>query len=237
MTGRATAPQDWKTEYKMSNETDDETVLLNQNNDEILSDGGPPNLEWAAKLQKESALAAELTSETFESKPREEQAATLQSWWWIVSEILGDHATEKYGERVHHARKPADMLMRMKAFTREIAYGRDPDLSKDARRRGNLPTYGERRDRAIAGAYVRAVRDGKIEDHHPSQTVLDLFGMADTRPISKWGADEKLRVEFPIYDEHSGNSLSKLLKEAGKRYQKYGPTQSAIIKRAKGDSN
>ncbi len=202
-------------------------------------DGEPENdtdaiEHWNQKLEAEKQLADLIHADSFKSV--EEKRETLQQWWRLVSEILEETAKFPRSSQVTMPILPGPMLIRLKIIAQEIAYGRNPELIKDANGRGKLSTYGERRDRAIAGAYRRAVDEKGIDDHKPSETVADHFGLADTRSVTRFANNEKLIEEFRNLDLLSPKSLTRMLHEAGERYKKYGPTQSAIQDRARGDS-
>lgn len=107
-----------------------------------------------------------------------------------------------------------------------IRQGYLPSPIKDMIRPG-APGIGphERKDIGLAVAYIRAVREGMIEDQHPVKTVAKFYGVTP-RGVQRWQQNhpnvEASDFFWGVEDAELGELLAHAMREAGIRYKKAG---------------
>ena len=232
----------------MTNDVDPEVIISRDDPSDLIGvaeqEREARDQEWLSLLKKEKALIEwQMAEERAEQAPIEDGNAKqerdsperdglkyeeqVRAWWAVVADIL------KMSARGPEPRLlPGEITTRLQRISEDLSDGIQPKIVKGAARPGNLHTSCERRDRAIAAAYVAAAQKGRIADKSFRKTIVEAYGLKDGRTVSKWAKDETLREKFPEVFAISPKRLQREIQECGERYKRYGPTQEAIANRA-----
>ncbi|MBM4073846.1 MAG: hypothetical protein FJ271_33750 [Planctomycetes bacterium] len=116
-----------------------------------------------------------------------------------------------------------------------LTTGRLPEPMADALKQGrHAAGPDEKRDMAIAAAYIAAARAGQVDDSSPIQTVARTYGI-DPRTVKGWRKALSWVSPsdfFPQKPPHEHGSLMRqAMLDAGNRYSIAGRSAKAVLKR------
>ena len=125
---------------------------------------------------------------------------------------------------------PAIVVKQLANSCHYLGDGIIPGPIKHCVRRGRPLGPDERRDVRYAVAYVKAAKDGLIQDPHPIKTITEKYGLSDRKSVQGWIREHGREVA------KAGPTDPKLIEArmmgAADRYRVSGRHQDAIRSRA-----
>ena len=98
-----------------------------------------------------------------------------------------------------------------------LAVGQIPDpIKRVGGKGGTAPGPDETNDICWAVTYIRAVRDGRVQDPKPVAFVRDLYNLRNELTVRKWC---RTYEPFPFLEALTEPSLRKLVASAACRYR------------------
>ena len=125
---------------------------------------------------------------------------------------------------------PAIVAKQLANFCHYLGDGIIPGPIKHCARRGRPLGPDERRDVRYAVAYVKAAKDGLIQDPHPIKTITKEYGLSDRKSVQGWIREHEREIS------KAGPTDPKLIEArmmgAAGRYRVSGRHRDAIRGRA-----
>jgi hypothetical protein len=156
---------------------------------------------------------------------KEWTAKDYQAWWKNIESTLSDWLRAGAKEPA-----PGDILRSLCQIAGDLAVGKiPPAIAKAARRGRSAPGPVERLDIGWGIAYLRACRDGRLEDRAPIKTLAKEYAV-HRRTIQIWN---KRVPPAPDSNQMSGSVIQREMIKAARLYQEAGRSNVAIAKRAR----
>ena len=177
---------------------------------------------WGKLIEDEALWSAKLGEAVNDEAQSHLVPDMCRAWWGSLHLIIRVYSRAQAQRGLHLHPFPGPAFERLSLLTHELSRGVKSQAITDAMR-GNMGrpmSYSERRDIAHAIFYIRAAKEGVIDDRSYNQTVRNAYNVTK-RAVQRWCEREAVFC-LAVAKPQSAKVLQSKMFECGERYSRIG---------------